>query len=81
MLDVIDVECCNYCQWPYVFSSKFQSAMTIFHCIKLCGDAKYTKLCKVVHYKIVSWDDNTCILVHEKCQQFNYYINIVTIGH
>ena len=65
------------------FSSKFQSSMTTFH-YKILGFTKYTRLCfNYWHLDEVevSWDNNTCKLIHKKCHHcdINDHMTLNTI--
>ena len=56
----IDLQCCNYC---HLLSDYHPNFMKVFDYIKITI-AKYTIL-KVDELK-VSWNDNTCTLIHKK---------------
>ena len=59
-LDIIDLQCCNYCHLLRDSSSNFQSIMIIVHYIIL----KVHDMPKVDELKVIL-DDNICKLIHK----------------
>lgn len=66
-LGIIDLQCCEFCRLLHIFSSKFQSSVTMFHHVRMqiipndCfSNGRLDELEE-------SWDDMVCKIVHRKC--------------
>ena len=67
-MGIKDLQCCNSYFFLSDFSFKFQSFMTLFH----YKNARMENIPKMNELKI-SWNDNICSLIHEKCHLQSYH--------